>query len=383
MTQVKIPKIKNFLRNHLLWIIILSIVSIVLSGQIEYDNQEYTNTDQVKYRAMAESSPQINTKIIKPFVFRILAPWIAGLLPFEIPTNYFLLNFLVLLSISITLYHLLLNYNIQRKIAFVFTICFLFSRYFYQFYAWNYFQICDTLSLLLLIISFFLLQKKRWILLGAAILIGILIKEIMIVILPTGLAFLYFNACSKKDYIKLALITVVSSVCFLLIRILLDSGEGEGLFQQFSDRLLFSLTPIAIIKKIIIAFTPFGMIPIFFYKETIQFFRSYRYFIVFFVFVFFTTIFGDHERLMTPFAPVYFILISFICQKYLIKNNTAVSNRFLIILVLLSILASFYHLWGLVPLPNRTISTITTAVLSFSCLFSFIILKSTSPKPSS
>ena len=383
MNQNNNPKFLDSTSNHIFWIILFTIISIILSGQIDYNSPEYLNIDQAKYRAMAESAPGLNDQVIKPFAFRILGPWLAGLLPFEITVNFFIINFITLLLIPISLYFLLLKFSIKREISLALIICFVFNRYFFQFYAWNYFMIVDSITLLLLIFYFFLLKRRNWFLLGCLIVLGIFIKEIVVIFIPTAFIYLYFNKGKSKDYFHLTIISLLSFFIFIGIRIFLSNGGGEELIEQFTARILRSIEPIAIIKKLIITFTPFGLIPFLFYKDTLEFFKGNKYLLAYLLLVFLTTVFGDHERLMTPFAPIYLLLIGSILQKYIVKVQSAKSNIFFISIIILSILSSFYHLWGMIQLPSRSISMISTAILLIACLILFINLKITSPKPSS
>ena len=83
-------------RKHLLIIFAFTFFAVFLSGSINNSDPKYSNADLNKYIAMAEASPALNTDVIRPFVYRIGAPWVAGLLPFSTSTNFYLLNFLEL-----------------------------------------------------------------------------------------------------------------------------------------------------------------------------------------------------------------------------------------------------------------------------------------------
>jgi hypothetical protein len=369
--------------SHVFWIVLFSVASILLSGQIDYNSPEYLDIDQAKYRAMAESAPGLNDQVIKPFVFRILGPWLAGLMPFDITINFFIINFITLLLIPFSLYFLLLSFSIKKEITLALIICFVFNRYFFQFYAWNYFMVVDSITLLLLIFYFFLIKKRNWLLLGFLIVLGIFIKEIVLIIIPTAFTYLYFNKSQGKDYLYLTIISLLSFLIFIGIRIFLDNGGGEELLEQFTTRILSSIEPIALTKKMIIAFSPFGLIPFFFYKESLAFFMGNKHLLAYLLLVVLTSVFGDHERLMTPFAPIYLLLIGSIIQKYIVKVHNAKSYSFLISIIILSVLSSFYHLWGIIQLPSRTVSIVTTAIFLILCLVLTIQFKITSPKPSS
>ena len=81
--------------KYISWIILLSIFSIGISGQINYWMPEYSNMDQVFYRNMAISSPELNFEVVQPFVYRILAPWVAGVIPINLELSFYFLNLFI------------------------------------------------------------------------------------------------------------------------------------------------------------------------------------------------------------------------------------------------------------------------------------------------
>ncbi len=75
--------------------------------------------------------------------------------------------------------------------------------------------------------------------------------------------------------------------------------------------------------------------------------------------------FGESERLMAPLAPIYFLFIAELVRKYIIADNEELlKSRLLISLIVVAFLTSFYHLWGVIKLPNEYYSMITTIALT-------------------
>jgi len=364
---------KNHKKKHIILLIIATAVSILLSGLIEYWLPEYSNMDFNYYREMAEAAPLLNTNVMQPFVYRILAPWLAGILPFNLDVNFYLLNSISLIVLAILFFEFLLKNKITPTVGLIVTIGFIFNKYFFQYLSWDYFHLTDTISLILILLSLKYLIKRKWFKLGLVFFIGALTKEILVLMIPTGYVYLWMKKRSKKRILKFTLSAIAFIVPFVIIRLLIQPNGGEDLFTQFSTGISRFFTPEAFIKKLIIAFTPFGLIPLLFWKDIVEFFRDRIYLLVYFALVFITTIFGDFERLMTPAAPVFYLFISYIINNYL-KTDTF-GKVFYYVFVSLVFLSSFYHLWGVVRLPGSDASIISTIVFSLLMAILFLRLK--------
>lgn len=358
------------------WIFLLSIFSIGISGQIEYWMPEYSNMDQIHYRNMAIAAPELNFDIIQPFVYRILAPWVAGVIPINLELSFYFLNLLALLGLPLLIYKFLVEFNLEHRVAFALTACFVFNRYFFQFFAWDYFQIVDTLSLIIIIYSFLLIKSKKWLNLSLILILGVLIKETVLIIIPTAFAYLYWKNYEKNDYKSLTLVSAISISVFIFLRVLIHPTGGEDIFTQFTSGISRFFTFEAFIKKFIVAFTPFGLIPFFFHKTLLEFIKKHKYVPVYFILVVFVSAFGDFERLMAPFAPFYLLFIGEIIQKFLNeKENKDDLKTFLLYMMAISFIASFHHIWGLFPLPGRNITIILTLTALVVMLAHFLDLK--------
>jgi len=367
--------------KYISWIILLSIFSIGLSGQIEYWMPEYSNMDQVHYRSMAIAAPELNFNVIQPFVYRILAPWVAGVIPINLELSFYFLNMFALIGLAILFYKFLVEFNLESRTAFALTACFVFSSYFFQFLAWDYFQIVDTLSLIIIIYSFILIKWKKWLTLSLILILGVLIKETVLIIIPTAFAYLYWKDSDKNDYSSLAIVSSNSIIVFILLRVLIQPTGGEDIITQFTSGISRFFTFEAFIKKFVIAFTPFGLIPFFFHKTLLEFIKKHKYVLVYSPLVLFVSAFGDFERLMAPLAPFYLLFIGEIIQKFLKeKENKDDLKTFLLYMMAISFMASFHHIWGLFPLPGKNITLVLTLAALGIMLAHFLDLKYTSIK---
>jgi len=351
--------------KHIVILFLVTILTILLSGSIDYTDSSYSNMDMNKYISMAEASPGIETNIIRPFVYRIAMPWLAGVLPFSIPTSFLILNSISLFLLSIIFYLFLIEYKTDENLALVVTIFFQLNRYFFQFLGWNFFQLSDTLSLTFLFYSFILLRNKNFIGLFFIMVFGVLVKEYMLIFIPAGFALIFERGLNKKEVINFSIISIASFLTFWGIRKIIPTEGGESLFIQYTTQLVFYSKPILLIKRFIITFSPFGLLPFLFYKDLFYFLNKNKHLFIYSLTVIVLSFFGESERLMAPLAPIYFLFIAELVRKYIIADNEELlKSRLLISLIVVAFLTSFYHLWGVIKLPNEYYSMITTIALT-------------------
>ncbi len=360
------------MKKQIFIIVAVSIFVLLFTGQIEYQQLQYKNSDLTKYIAMAKVSPELNLTIIRPFVYRILVPWFIGLMPFSIPTNFFLLNTVFLILLSIVFYFVLTEFELSTNVALTLTIAFQMNRYFFQFLSWNYFQLSDTIALSVLFTSFILIKRKNWILLFLLLPVSILIKEYALIILPAGLFYFLFQRKSKKDFLLFGLLSITTITVYALIRIVLDTDQGVDLLTQYITKEFYYSRPMLFLKKYIASFTPFGLLPIIFYKELIHFFKRNSFLFVYTLTVIVISYFGEAERMMAPLAVVYFLFIGNLVEKrFKLNQNHFFENKIFVLIIITSFLSSFYHLWGIVQLPNKYWSIVSTVIFSIIIAVSF------------
>ena len=321
---------------------------------------------------MAKTSPALNLNIIKPFAYRILVPWVAGLMPFSVPVNFFLLNVVFLFLLPIVFYFVLLEFNLSRNVALFLTIAFQMNRYFFQFLSWNYFQACDTIALTVLFASFVFIKRKNWAALFLILPLSILAKEYALIILPAGLYYFLFRQRDKKQFLLFLFVSFFTVAVYLLIRLLLNINEGADLLTQYTTVEFYYSRPMLFLKKYVASFVPFGLLPVIFYKDLINFFKKYPFLFIYSVTAIVISYFGEAERMMAPLAVVYYFFIGNLLNKrFDIKENNFGQNKIFISIIAISFLSSFYHLWGIVPLPNKYWSIASTIIFSVATALLF------------
>ena len=369
---------KKISKNYI-YLFIIFIVSFLLSGRIEYSKPEYSKMDLHYYIQMAEASPGISENIPHFFAYRIFPQWLAGLMPGSVEFGFLFLNVISLFLLTYVFYQLMIEIKLNNNAALLAAVFFIFNRYFFQLQAWNYFQLTDVLSNTIIFASIILIRHQKFIAISILFILGVMTKETTLVILPIFL----LNLSKKKISINKKLIFVSTLlpalILFVLLRIFIPTiGEENLIYQTFEESWKY-LSLNVWLKTWIIPFVPFSAIPIIFFKEFYSFCKTHNDLLLLFLLVGFTSMLGfDYERLAAPASPLIFGFAAFIFEKY--YSIKIIQFKEVIIILIIIIAASLYHLWGIVRLPNSTYSFLISVLtlLIASALFVKIKLKSNS-----
>lgn len=362
--------------KYLIFILLFTEILILLTNKIDYLNPIYSNADFNKYIKMAEASPQLTNEIIRPFVYRIIVPWIVGQLPLSTINGFYLINNFALFFLAVSVFIFLLDFNVEIKIAFILTITFQLNRYFFLYNTWNYFQTCDVISLGILFISFILLKRKNWLMLFLIFPLSVLVKEYVLMFIPAGFIYLFIKKESLKNFFIYSILSITSIAIYFLIRKLIISEGGESLYTQYTTQVIYFSKPDLLIKRFIVPFTPFGLIPIIFIKETIKFFKKYIYLIIYTLTVIVLSFFGEPERLMSPLSIVILLYLSEIFTNIFdLSLKINYYRIFLITFFTIVFIASFYHIWGIIKLPTKELSMIFTFAVNVLMVILFLVFK--------
>lgn len=312
------------LKEHSLNLFIIAVVSVImifLYGQIQYTELPFSTWDLTFYQSIATASPQISNSIPQPFAYRLLGPYIAGLLPFPTPLSFYLLTIVLNVTLLFLFYFFLRFLNISGETAIITVVLFSFNKFLFGFSVWNYFQINDILSLIILIVLFRSMFSHNWVLFGAAFLLGAVTKESVFLIIPPALLYFYKRKELSKEVKNFVFAIVPGIAVFILLRILINA-EGETLVQAFLLHSNKLLSPRSLFILLIYSFVPIALLPLVFYKDTKNFFKENKYALLFIVLVFISTLFGkNNERLMAPSFIIFYLLIAEIIDKNFLNKK--------------------------------------------------------------
>ena len=76
---------------------------------------------------------------------------------------------------------------------------------------------------------------------------GILIKEYCLMIIPAGFFYFYKDNSERRSLIYFSIISVLSILVFMLVRVFIVSDGGESLFSQYSTQVIYYSKPVLLL----------------------------------------------------------------------------------------------------------------------------------------
>lgn len=338
--------------QRLKYLIVVASAGVLLTyfyGRIDYRNHRYDTWDLHDYRTMAQTVPSFTQEVRQPFVFRLLGPYLAGLMPFSTDTNFIILSMFLGLVLPLLFYLYLSNSLVTPPIAALVSIFFILNKYLYGFPIWNYFQICDILSQIEIVLLMWAMTSQKWTWFGILLIIGSLTKEITLMMIPVAIVFAYELKLFSKLWLRLLFAVLPGLLIAVLLRFMLSSDQGNNLVQAFyayQDKLS---TLDTWFRLAINSFIPFSLVPFIFFKRTHSYFQTRKHELFFFALVILSTFFGyNNERLMGPAFIVFYPLLAIVIQSDVIK-----SKWITFIMIIAAILSNFHHSYARFPLPRE------------------------------
>lgn len=337
--------------RHFLFLCLSSAIIIFFYGYIDYQNPQFESADLHRYWSMAEAAPGLSIQISKPFAFRLLGPYLAGLVPIDPPLAFYLLNLMAVYGLIILFYDFLKDRGIRSWLAVYTVLIFICNRYFFGFIIWNYFQIDDTLSLLFLLLSYRAMRQHKWALFGFYLGIGILAREIAVLMIPT--AFVYVMEKRKYHQFYSILAAILPAILiFVIIRQFVPATGGMGLYEAFTTYLRHFFSPVLWYRRLVNSFVPLSFLPLIFWPRTYAFFKKSPHLLIFLACLVASTLFGlDKERLMAPSFFVFYWLCAEIFERYFAPFITP-----LIVIWGAAFLTTINHLAARYPLSDRQLT---------------------------
>ncbi len=246
-------------QKQLALVILISIIVIFFYGKINWQAEEYHNTDLCYYQAIAAA-----------------APGIASL-----TTIFFALN-----------------------------------KHLFGSSVWNFFQIKDTLSFVCIISFFIAMKRSAWKTLAICLFLGVLTAELPIILIPVLIIYLAEKRELKRNRQRALAVILPALLAFFALRALIPPVGGVNLFEAFLHYSKKIQYPMVWYGLFINPFIPLSFLPFIYWKYTINFFAGRLYALAYLLLVFLSTLFGsNNERLMSPTFVIYFLLMGKIIQE--------------------------------------------------------------------
>lgn len=334
------------------------LVVIFLYGQVDYAREPYATWDLASYRRMAGAAPGLASNVVQPFAYRLLGPYIIGLLPVADPVGFYWATVLASLVLVGVFFLFLCHVGLAPVVSAAAAILFALNRYLFGLTVWDFFQINDVLSLLCIVLLFWAMLDERWLIFAAVLLVGAATKETVLLMVPTVFVYLLEKKRLRTNIWRVALAMIPGLALFVLIRLLAPVAGGRGLFQAFLAYSGKLGSVEAWLRLLIIPFLPLALVPLVFFEETRSFFRRRAYALVYVFLVLASTLFGqNNDRLMAPAFVVIYWLLGVILM-WLRQQNRNLFAAFVALALFMAFLTSLHHDMGRFVLPDRQLSVV-------------------------
>lgn len=367
----------NYLQKnkwYLFFLLVICTFQILFADKANL-NDYYPEHDINAYRKLALSFPEIDFSVARPFIHRLFAPWLVGLLFENVDQGFFIVNLLFSNLFVLLLYYFFQTFGISQKISFFITLAFVFNRYFISYLAFEPYRVLDLITVTILLLSLLLLIKKKYTSIFMLSIIGVLTKETALLIIPVGLTYIYLTEPKeKKSLVLFSLYSLILISIYFLVRFLVPSAQGISTLTAFEENWSKVISFEAITKQLFIAFNPLFLIPVIQFRKYLHFNKRYPHFFILLLFVLLSSLFGgDKERLMLSYAPIYYLFAASLFQH--IDDIREIKSLEIITILIICWISNLHHIWGLVRLPSREYSFIFAVVGAILILSMFIRMK--------
>ena len=392
-------------------VLIVSMVALAvfLYGSIDYHSMPYAGMDLKYYRESASLSPSIATGIPKPFCYRLLGPWLAGLFPDDI-AGFRIVTLLSAVLLAILFYRLLVSMGLSPAAGTAAVFFLVMNKHLFGISVWNFFQVKDTLSLVFIAAAMLAMHRGRWALFSAALLGGALTGELAMIMVPVLFVFLalrgrrftrrmgpekarhprsfagtavrpgFAHPAGLPGWVRPALACLPGLAAFAAIRLLVPSSGGIGLIEsalRYGAKLKHPMVWYALLAN---PFIPLTFIPLIFFRESARFLRRNLYLAAYFLLVLASASFGsNNERLMAPAAIAFYALIAFIIDARVLPRGKV----WIAILAAAAALSSLHHSIARFPLPERSFTIALSGGSSIAVTLIFLIYFFSPPRSQS
>jgi hypothetical protein len=324
-------------------LLVVTIGMVFLYGRIDYTAAPYNTWDLASYQAMAAAAPRLATDVCQPPAFRLLGPYVVGLLPVPEPLGFYLLSALASVALALLAYRFFRAVGLTALTATLTVILFTFNRFWFGLTVWDFFQLNDLLSLIWIVLMFLAMFRDRWTLFGAALFAGALTRETALLMIPVALVYLWERKELRQKWLTLLLAAVPALTAFVLIRVLVPAPCGKSLFTQLAAHSGSILAPEKIFRLTVYSYAPLSLLPLVFFGTTVAYFKARPHALALLTLVFLSTLFGlsFDERLMAPAFVVLYAIIGLIIQQ---TDDGSSEGR---------VLTSLHHTVARYPLPDR------------------------------
>lgn len=265
----------------------------------------FADKDLGKYRVMAEAAPFLWRDAPAPFGFRLLGPWLAGIMPGSVEMGFSVLSHLLLGVVAMLWFRRLHMHGLTKINAMMWTALLLFQPHLFGFIAFNPYQIADALTFIWLLLGWEAIERRRtkWII--AILFLAALTRETGLLLIPFMLW--QYRADAAFAFAKHLLSIAPALLVWIFIRWWMTPANATwSLLHAGNTYLQHALGWEAWFRLLLNALAPLSLLFMYWWRPFGAYFRQQSGYAIFLVFLFVSCFLGaDKERL---WVPAFFVL---------------------------------------------------------------------------
>ena len=322
------------------------------------DMVEHAESGMKYYVPMAEAAPGLDLDQLRPYVFRWLGPWLAGLLPVSPGTAFYALAWGASLGLAGLLYAVCRADGVSDATAALTVALLAANPYLFGFNLYNAFQLNDVLAQVGMGLALWLLWQRRFGWMGLVLAITVLARESAVLMLPVAGVWVWERGRLREDGLRLVLALLPLVLLFLIPRLVLPDTGGMGLAEQFVEESRKALQLETWARLLVNAWVPVVAVLLVWPREVMSWARQHVHLGALFALTLASAFFGtDQERLMQPAIWAVYLAVAHILDRHWRRQPVPLG-----LLGMAAILASLHHLSARFPLPDRRLTVILAAV---------------------
>jgi hypothetical protein len=336
-------------RLSLLVLAVVTGVMLFLYGRIDFANEAFREWDSRIYLRMAVASPHLDPAIPRPFAFRILGPYLVGLVPGPAENSFYAVNLLLSVLLVYLLYRFMRYLGLRPAFACIAACLYVLNKHLFGFTTWNCFHIDDVLANVFLIVLFWSELESRWLVFGAVLCVSVAARETTILMIPAGFLALLERRTLRRDAPAFLGAAAAGLAAFVAMRLFIHPATGVTMREALASHWTKITSLDRMYHVLVNPFVPLSFVPLVFPGRTLAFFRGRAHFLFFALLVAGTPLFGhNNERLLNPAAVVFYALIGFILRDCVWPARWPIG-----VALAGGVLSSFHWLVARYPLPSR------------------------------
>ncbi len=318
-------------------------------------NGVHENIDLKHYRTMAAAAPGILTTAEAPFAYRILPPWMAGVVGKGLEDEllgFRIVSALAVLFAAMMLYTYLVAKGVRDTTALTMACLAVISQHVLGSVVFNPFQTCDALAIGLILVMLICIERARIVGFVIASVMGALTREPCLLMIPVALTYVVWqqrssrievheNTHSAPSIVQWVAACVPAIVVAIAVRTFLIAATNTdwSLGAMVVENAYKFTDPETWVRLTLFAAAPISLFPFVFLRQTRTVLGANVHLVVLLVLVVASSFLGaDTERLVAPAMVVYYL----IAARVIDERSSWVINYVLILAALVCSLHPIY-----------------------------------------